>query len=202
MRRVGRLLLIRHAQSEGNQARVYTATPEVSLTPRGREQARALASRLREIGKPERLVSSPFARARETAAILGAGLRLAVETDPALRERDYGALAGLPYDTPREGFDRKHFWLWRPPGGETLEEAARRGGAALDRLAREVPAGDVAVISHGALMVALWWHVTGEWRPGGAVPNTSVVVASHDQGRWRSAELMPAPPCPAGNAHD
>jgi probable phosphoglycerate mutase len=162
----------------------------VPLTVLGREQAGALAARLAAITRPERIVASPFARARETAAILAAHLQLVVETDAALRERDYGDLAGRSYDTPREGFDRKRFWVWRPPGGETLEEAAQRGGAALDRLAHEVPHGDVAVVSHGALMVALWWHVTGEWRRGGAVPNAAVVVASHTDGRWQGAELV------------
>lgn len=187
---MGRLFLIRHAQSEGNQARVYTAHAGVPLTAAGRDQAQALALRLRDIGCPERLVSSPLARAQETAAILATHLGLAVETDTALRERDYGEFAGLPYDTPRVGFERKRFWLWRPPGGETLEEAAARGGAVLDRLAREVPDGDVAVVSHGALMVALWWYVTGEWRRGGAVPNASVVVASHSGGRFSGAALV------------
>lgn len=187
---MGRLLLIRHAQSEGNQARVYTARSDVPLTPIGREQAHALGARLKAIGRPERLISSPYTRAEQTAGILASYLDLAVEMEEALRERDYGSLAGLSYDTPRQGFDRKRFWQWRPPGGETLEEAARRGGQVLDRLAREVPAGDVAVVSHGALMVALWWYVTGEWRPGGAVPNASVVIAPHVGGRWDGAQLL------------
>jgi broad specificity phosphatase PhoE len=38
------LLLIRHAESEGNRDQVFTATPLVPLTPRGRIQAHNAAS--------------------------------------------------------------------------------------------------------------------------------------------------------------
>lgn len=188
---MARLLLIRHAESEGNRARVYTAHPEVPLTAHGHEQARAAAARVRAEFAPGRLVSSPYARARQTAAILGEALGLPVEIEPALRERDYGRFAGLPYDTPREGYDPAAFWTWRPPGGESLEEVAARAGVALDRIAGASP-DETIVVGHGALMVALWWHVTRVWRPGGPLPNAGILVVEHEAGAWRG--LRPLEP--------
>jgi len=114
---VARLFLVRHAESEGNRDRVFTATPHVPLTERGRAQARATAAWLDANHRPGRIVSSPFARARETADIIGGRLQLPVAIEEDLRERDYGLLAGLPYATPRSDYDPLRYWLWRPEGG-------------------------------------------------------------------------------------
>ena len=191
---MGRLLLIRHGESEGNRDRVFTRSPEVPLTPTGRQQARETAQFVRERYEPGRLVSSPFTRARQTAEIIGEvlGLELSIEED--LRERSYGEYAGLPYDTARPQFDPRAYWDWRPPGGETLEEVAVRVGRALDRISAGAHHRDVVVVSHGAVMMALWRHVTGEWAmPGRVVRNAGILLVEHDAGRYREAVLLEGP---------
>jgi len=94
---VGRLLLIRHAESEGNRAGIFTATPFVPLTTRGEEQALAAADWLRASHAPVHVVSSPFTRARQTAAIIAGVLGVPIQVEDDLRERDYGRLAGQSY---------------------------------------------------------------------------------------------------------
>lgn len=63
------LLIVRHAEAApGNPDELRTLTPE------GREQARALGRSLREQGfEPDAIVSSPMLRARETANALDLG---------------------------------------------------------------------------------------------------------------------------------
>jgi phosphohistidine phosphatase len=64
-----RLLIVRHAEAA-------PGTPDElrTLTPAGREQARALGERLRsDAFAPDAVVTSPLLRARETAAALGLG---------------------------------------------------------------------------------------------------------------------------------
>ena len=190
---MGRLLLIRHAESEGNRDRVFTATPHVPLTDRGRRQARNAAEWMRERHAPARIVSSPYARARETAAIVGELLRLPIAIEENLRERDYGLLAGRAYETPRPGYERDRYWAWRPEGGETLEEVLARVGAVLDAIAEGAPAEDVVIVSHGAVMMAAHRHVTGDWPPAGrVVRNAGIVVVEHEGGRYRAAREVPA----------
>jgi broad specificity phosphatase PhoE len=182
---VGRLLLIRHAESEGNRDQVFTATPYVGLTERGRRQARAAAEWIARHHEPRLVVTSPFTRARETAGIAAGVLGVPTVVEPDLRERDYGALAGMAYATPRPGYDRERYWLWRPDRGETLEEVLVRVGAALDRIAAGAPDGDVVVVSHGAVMMAAQRHVTGTWPPAGrVVPNAGIVLVEHRDGRY------------------
>jgi len=64
-----RLVLVRHAEAApGSPDELRTLTPE------GREQARALGERLRAGGLlPDAVLSSPLLRARETAAALDLG---------------------------------------------------------------------------------------------------------------------------------
>src|SRR5437868_14477036 len=64
-----RLVIVRHAEAAPGKPDELR-----SLTPDGREQARALGRTLREQGlEPDAIVSSPLLRARETAAALGFG---------------------------------------------------------------------------------------------------------------------------------
>ena len=185
---MGRLLLIRHAESEGNRDAVFTATPAVGLTERGREQALSAAGWIRANHVAGRIVTSPFARARETATILADVLAVPVDVEPDLRERDYGLLAGKPYATPRPDYDRSRYWLWRPEEGETLVEVAARVGAVLDRIAATTSAHDVVVVSHGAVMMAAQWHVTGSWPPAGrVVRNAGILMVEHRHGRYHGA---------------
>lgn len=186
---MGRLVLIRHGESEGNRDRTFTRTPEVPLTELGRTQVLARAEWVAARYRPSRIVASPFTRARQTAAILAERLRVSVSIEDDLRERSYGDLAGRPYSSVLEceGYDPVVYWNWCPPGGETLVEVVARAGAVLDRIAAASPADDVVVVSHGAVMMALWRHVTGDWRTGKVSRNAGVVVVEHRDGTYVSA---------------
>jgi len=91
---VGRLLLIRHAESEGNRDQVFTATPFVPLTELGRDQARTAARWIQGRHELHDVVSSPFTRARETAAIVAETLRVWGTTGSAIGHG--GPRAGKP----------------------------------------------------------------------------------------------------------
>jgi broad specificity phosphatase PhoE len=187
---VGRLLLIRHGESEGNRDRRFTRHPGISLTDAGRAQVEAAATWIAARYTPRAIVSSPYARARETADILSARLNLAVTVEPDLRERSYGAFAGQLYETPPPGYDPAAYCTWQPPGGESLEEVLTRAGAALDRVARARGVDDIVLVSHGAVMLALWRHVTGTWGESRVVPNAGVVEVEHRDGVYRAARRV------------
>ena len=189
---MGRLLLIRHGESEGNRDRIFCRTPDVPLTEAGRSQARAAAEWIAARYAPVRLVSSPFARARQTADILARVLGLAVQVEPDLRERSYGELAGQPYGAVRVSadYDPGVYWQWCPPGGESLTEVAARAGEVLDRVARAAPEDDVVVVSHAAVMAALRCHVTGAWERGRVTPNAGIALVEHRDGAYLGLQLL------------
>jgi probable phosphoglycerate mutase len=190
---MGRLLLIRHGESEGNRARTFTLTPDVPITDTGREQVERAAEWVAARYRPTRIVTSPFRRAQQTADILARRLGLGVTIEPDLRERFYGDLTGQPYAAARAlpDFDPATYWLWRPPGGgETLVEVAARAGAALDRVARAAPDEDLLVVSHGAVMMALWFHTTGSWRTGRVARNAGLMIVEHQDGTYVGATAI------------
>ena len=111
---MGRLVLVRHGESEGNRDRVFTRTPETPLTEAGRAQVRERAEWIAARYRPVHIVSSPFRRARETAVILAERLTIPVTIEEDLRERSYGELAGRPYAVVREcaDYDPSAYWVW------------------------------------------------------------------------------------------
>jgi len=85
------MILIRHGESEFNavfnRTRVDPGIEDPKLTARGREQARHAAEEIRRLGRPiRRLITSPYTRALETAAILAEALKLPVEVEPIVHE--------------------------------------------------------------------------------------------------------------------
>jgi probable phosphoglycerate mutase len=97
-----RLLLIRHAESQGNFEHRLQGRREFPLTERGLAQAAALASRLAREGLAA-VYSSPIGRAMQTAEIIGAKTRLDVIPEPGFQEYDFGeAVSGLTWDEIRE----------------------------------------------------------------------------------------------------
>src|SRR5262249_37184922 len=115
------------------------------------------------------------------------------EVEDDLRERSYGILAGQPYAAARTtpGWDPACYWEWCPPGGgERLVDVAGRAGAALDRIAGAAGDHDVVVVSHGAVMTALWRHVTGAWRPGRVARNAGIMVVERCAGRYARATAI------------
>lgn len=129
------LVLTRHGLTTRSKPEQHLGqTIDVPLSPDGREQADRLRDRLAGIDF-DRILSSPLARARETAAIV-AGDR-DVTVDPRLREMDYGAWEGLTYAQIHERDPvRRRAWerdpaVLRCPDGESGNDVAARAGAFL-----------------------------------------------------------------------
>jgi len=129
--------MVRHGESEGNRERRFTTTPDAPLTDLGREQAAQAARRIARVFHPRLVITSPYARARETGEIIAAALRLPVEVEHGLYERHFGYLRGQPYDAVRDDptFETEKTWLWRPEGGESYEDVRVRVAPILERLA-------------------------------------------------------------------
>jgi len=153
------LILVRHGQTAVNAEGRLLGRADPPLTDLGLRQAGALAGTVRRgVAAPVRLVSSPLARTRETAAALGLGLP--VEVDQRWVELDYGEFEGRPLaDVPVVVWDT---WRaepgWAPPGGESLRGVGERVRAACGDLAQEAAEADVVVVSHvSPIKAAVAW---------------------------------------------
>jgi broad specificity phosphatase PhoE len=178
----GRLILVRHGESEGNRDRTFTQHVDVALTELGREQARIAGERIARVFKPTRLIASPYARARHTAEIIGSIIDLPVEIEPDLREQSFGVFAGKPYESMLSdaAFHDGPRWDWRPAEGESLADVYQRVVPAFQRIAGGSPERDTVLVSHGGVMLALCAFVGGGWDKQLITPNAGIVVIRHD----------------------
>jgi broad specificity phosphatase PhoE len=158
------LIIARHGRTTANAAGELLGRRDPELDEAGRTQAGAIGAAL---SGADRVISSPLARCRQTAAAIG----LPVEIDERLIELDYGELEGTPVAEVPAGT-----WAawradtsWRPPGGESLDDLAGRVWPALDDLLQEAASADIVVVSHvSPVKAAIAWSlgvgIETQWR--------------------------------------
>jgi broad specificity phosphatase PhoE len=170
---------MRHAESVWNEhfssSRIDVGLPDPPLTDRGRAQARAAAERFR--GEPLwRLISSPYRRALQTAAILAAELGLPISVDPMVRERcafscDQGS---VPADLAREWPELDFAGLsdvWWGGAIESWPSLAKRCAAFRAQLGATPDRDRILVVSH-------WGFIRG--LTGAELHNTDSIRLAHD----------------------
>ena len=189
---MGKLIMVRHGESEGNAIRHFTTSGEAKITELGRRQALEAAKKIKLQFMPIRVIASTFARARETGLIIAAELAIPIEYEAEFREMSLGDLAGKPYDTIASDptFDPKRSWTWRAPNGESHEDVLRRVAPVLDRVAGNYPDDEIVIVSHGGVMRAVWAHVTGKWENAHVPPNCGIVAIEHRGGRYREPVVV------------
>lgn len=145
----GKLVLLRHGETEWSRSGQHTGVTDIPLTPHGEDVARAVGELV--TAYDFRLVlSSPLQRAWRTAELAG----LTPEIEPDLREWDYGAYEGRTTKEIRAelGYDWSVFAHGVAPGetpGETVEEVAARASRVLRRVMPVLTEGNVALVAHG-----------------------------------------------------
>jgi broad specificity phosphatase PhoE len=181
---------VRHGESEGNAARVFTGQTDSPLTARGREQAEAVALELANV-KFDRIVSSDLSRTRDTAEVIAKRNGMSVEVMPELREIDVGDRTGKTFDETRglPNWNDDGFVEW--PGGETLDRVLARTLGAIERLTRENPGKTILIVGHGGVNRILLSHFLGllpklDHSPAG---NTSISVV-HTDGKTHTVERL------------
>ncbi|MFC1936538.1 histidine phosphatase family protein [Chloroflexota bacterium] len=171
-----RFTLLRHGESVGNLEHRFQGQAEYPLTETGRQQAEILAQRwLDEEIEFERILSSPLARAKQTAEIIGSKLNLEIETDPLLKEVNNGRLAGLTHveqiEQGIERADQAHMFLPIGETGESWWGLHLRAGRVVQNLMNRPP-GHYLVVSHGGMLNYILFNVLG------------INVQAHDHIPW------------------
>jgi broad specificity phosphatase PhoE len=140
-------VLARHAESVLNLERRVNGDPtlEVPLTKRGEEQARALGRQIADLAL-DVCIHTRFPRTRLTAELAVANRNVPLAVEPLLDDIDLGELEG-------ETIERYRAWKHGHPrdvpfpGGESLDDAARRFAAGF-RALLESQYEHVLVVTH------------------------------------------------------
>ncbi|KAI1376167.1 phosphoglycerate mutase-like protein [Hypoxylon crocopeplum] len=185
------IILIRHAQSEGNKNReIHQTIPDhrVKLTPEGWQQARDAGRRLRDMLRPDdtlQFYTSPYRRTRETTEGILETLTsddpdpspyrrrtMKVYEEPRLREQDFGNFQPCSAEMERmwqERADYGHFF-YRIPNGESAADAYDRVSGFNESLWRQFGDDDFAsvcvLVTHGLMsrvFLMKWYHFSVEY---------------------------------------
>ena len=157
-----RLALLRHGHTDWNRAGRIQGRTDILLDPEARAQL--MQRQLPEAWQNAQIVSSPLARARETAELVTRRTPVLV---PALIEMNWGQWEGLRgadlIADPASGYRHIEDWGWDfcPPEGESPRDVLNR----LLPWAQTVEAPTVAVCHIGIMRVLLahaaGWDFTG-----------------------------------------
>lgn len=148
-----RLILLRHGQTELSVGRRYSGRGNPPLTETGLRQATAAARRLTGFGELAAVLTSPLARARQTADAVGAATGTEVTELEDLTETDFGSWEGLSFAEAAERDPELHrSWLTDSavptPGGESFDQVHARVERARDRIVADHAGSTVVVVSH------------------------------------------------------
>lgn len=151
------LVLVRHGETVWHEEGRYAGTTDISLSPRGLQQAADLGRWARQ-ARPSALWASPLGRTQATAAPAARATGLPVRTDPRLRELDFGEAEGRTLAEIEEAFpDALEHFLRDPvaghlPSGEPPGEAADRAVACFEEIAATHEGERVLVVLHTTLL--------------------------------------------------
>jgi broad specificity phosphatase PhoE len=151
------LFLLRHAEVEARYQRIFGGRIDMDLSPRGHEQAAALARYL----QPKRFDAgycSPMKRVQQTVApLVKAGLPVPTAMEN-LREVDFGDWTGLGWEEVRARFNVSPFqWLHQLEAAAIPNaECAKTFRARVEPCLREIlaahPGQNVAIACHGGVI--------------------------------------------------
>lgn len=200
--------VMRHGVSDSNNAGVTSFAKQANdkLTAKGKEQVEK-ASTIILNKKIDLIISSPFARTRETALFMKEKLGLddkAVVFDERLREINVGDFDGKPWEEYHKYvLDRSFGWFnQKIPNGESFQDVAQRTGEFLYELENKYKNKNILIVTHGGpawlLFVNSGLHVPDYDLY--KVPNSAAFVS--DFKPFENAELRDLPFAPVPHDED
>ena len=148
------ITLVRHGQTDYNNAKILQGVSNIPLNDTGRKQATTLKQRLKDTNF-DICFSSPLIRAMETAMIL-VGDRVEIIRDNRLIERNLGQLEGKDVSL----YNSKKYWDYNFNSNdldvESIQTIFKRCEEFLSYISEKYKDKSVLVVSHGAVTRALY----------------------------------------------
>jgi probable phosphoglycerate mutase len=164
---ITRLIAVRHGETEWNKATRIQGQLDIALNATGQWQAAQAAAALAD--EPIAAVyASDLQRAAATAQAIAQPHGLAVRLHTDLRERHFGDMQGLTWQTIYEQHPEvAHAWRARvpdfaPAGGETLLALQARVAGVVQQLAAAHTGELIVLVAHGGILDMLYRLATGE----------------------------------------
>ena len=150
-----KIYLVRHGETDWNQAGLLQGQTDIDLNAQGFAQAAEAAERLQDVPF-EIAFCSPLIRARHTAETIVGDRKITLTTDERLRELNFGPWEGVDIRTIKEEtsqpFTNPGGYI-PPEGAESFEQLYARSGEFVEQvlLPLEGIYETVLVVAHGGV---------------------------------------------------
>lgn len=158
-----RLIIVRHAEAEGNIIRRFHGWTDSPLTERGHLQAERVAERLKGT-QIDVIYSSSLKRTMQTAGYIAQAQNLPVSSSDELKEINGGEWEDLTWKELEEGWPADYdTWDNRPhlhqmPGGESMTEFQQRALNEVLHIIKQNPGKNICIVTHGTVIRTLICH--------------------------------------------
>jgi broad specificity phosphatase PhoE len=153
----GKIVLVRHGETEWSASGKHTSYTDLPLLDSGRREAEALAPLLARFAF-FLVLSSPMQRALDTCTLAGLGDQVEIDTD--LMEWNYGDYEGISTPEIRRTVPGWRVWTHPTPNAETSDAVASRADRVIARCRPINERGeDVSLFGHGHMsrVIAARW---------------------------------------------
>ncbi|MBQ7399965.1 MAG: histidine phosphatase family protein [Clostridia bacterium] len=184
-----KIIMVRHAQGEGNLKAEFHGQYPSDLTELGIKQAQCTAEFLKSY-RIDAAFASDIPRAYSTAKIIAEKHGLSVTKDDGLREIDGGEWERMKFDDISVKYP-KEYAIWKNdlgnstcPGGESVRNLQKRVKGTIERIVKKNPGKNILIGTHATpvrTMGCVWKKldiseiVNLPW-----VPNASVCIVKYD----------------------
>ncbi|MFP3974854.1 MAG: alpha-ribazole phosphatase [Chloroflexota bacterium] len=176
---MGRLVLVRHGETEWNRTFRFQGQSDIELSEVGLREAERVSDRLSG-EKIDTIYASDLKRAATTAQIIASrhGMSDSINYTPMLRELSFGDFEGLTFDEIQRDYHdvfNMQDWIDRPlevvfPNGEGVVHLATRTKQFTESLDGHVSEGTTLLVAHGGALQVLicqllgmdlsrWWRI-------------------------------------------
>ena len=185
------LYLTRHGETEWNLEKRMQGFKDSPLTQKGRQNARDLGHRLRNVPL-DHLYVSPIGRVQETVRMMNLDPSIPVTIDERLREMHMGTWEGRTAAEIEMAHPLAHAAFWQTPhayipeSGESFDEVRERILSFLERLAVHAEHENILIVTHGIFLNILLTHLQQKpfatlWDPQ-FIHGTSLTIVTYQDG--------------------
>ena len=157
---MAKLYLIRHGETDYNNALRFQGQTDIPLNQKGIEQAEKAADFFRDIPL-QAIYTSTLIRAKTTAEIIAGVKGMDVQETDALREMSFGIWENMNTKDIQKQYAKEWKDFFSSPAritipqGENMLDVQKRAYPTVQEILDKYPEGDVAFVAHGGIIRVL-----------------------------------------------
>ncbi len=194
-----KIYLIRHSESIDDIENCYGGSADFALTENGKDKVKE-SRKLIENYRIEKIYTSPYKRAFQTAQILNENMKVEIKVIDDIRElNSHGIRTGVnkelakdifSYVFQQEEYKNTGYYLGKTfLGGEDIEEFDKRVKEAINFIMRDSKGLDaIAIVTHGGVHRSIFKNILNISKKIDEIDDVSTTILEYNNGKFEIIE--------------